>query len=84
MGSVPVGGIEYLSDLIEDSLPFRRVTALDGAQNAGVQVPIQNLGADLVERTLDGLDLADNVDAIFILLQHPLNPTDVPLYRFEP
>jgi hypothetical protein len=80
---ISIGGVKHFGDLVQNALAFRRVAALNGAEDTGIEMSIQDLCADFVERALDGLDLPDDVDAVFILFQHPLNSADVSFNGFE-
>jgi hypothetical protein len=42
-------------------------------------VPVQDVDGDLLERGLDGRDLGEDVDAVGVLVDHPLQAADLAL-----
>jgi len=68
-----------IHDLVEDAFSFLRIFAADGSGDTGVEVLLEDDGSDSVESGLDSLDLADDVDAVFVFLEHSLYAADVTL-----
>jgi hypothetical protein len=73
----PTGHLENLGDFLEDSLPVTRAAASNGGRDARIQVVFQDLRTDLVECSLDRLDLTDHVNAVLIFFNHPDDTTQV-------
>jgi hypothetical protein len=57
-------------DFLEDPFAFLAIVTLDGSDDAGIQVLLQDPGADLVKSRFHSLDLTDDIDAIGIFLHH--------------
>jgi hypothetical protein len=51
------------------------------ADHAGVCVPVEQSERDLVQRGLGGADLGEDVDAVAVVLDHSLDPSDL---TFDP
>src|SRR3990170_1282384 len=83
-GSGPGSGGVDLGDFAQDTPPLGRIVALDGGDEAGVQVVAEDSQADLLQSCLDGLELSDDVDAIGLVFDHSLDAPDVPLDAFQP
>jgi hypothetical protein len=82
VGLAAIGSVENFGNLCQHTLALGRVFTLDCAQDTGIKVAIKDLSADFVERALDGLDLPDDVDTIFVFFQHPLNAADMSFNGF--
>lgn len=51
---------------------------LTGTHDAMVGVIVQQPERDLVERRLHGRDLSQDIDAVALVLDHPLDPANLP------
>jgi hypothetical protein len=76
--------IEYISNLFQHSLSLIRIFTPYGSDQARVHVFLQDHRADFVQRTLNSLYLADNVNTIDFILDHSLNATDMTFNGFQP
>ena len=70
-------GLEHIQQFLQDPFALRGVVALNSLDQARIEVMVEDLRADLVEGRLDSLDLADDIDAVFTLLDHALDSTQV-------
>ena len=75
--------LEHFSDFLQHPLALFGIIPFDGSNDAGVQMIFQDLGADLVECRVDGLDLADDVNAICVVFHHADHTAQVTLNRFQ-
>src|SRR3990172_4548065 len=75
--------LEDLGNLFENALPLVRILAAYRADQAAVQVSLQQHRTNTVQCGLDGLDLADDVNTINIVIHHALNATQVSLSSFQ-
>src|SRR5882724_236568 len=66
---------ERAHQLTELLLPCLRL----GVHQAGADVILDQADGHLVQRRLDGRDLLQDVDAVAVLLDHPLDAADLPL-----
>ena len=64
---------------MQHTLALIRVLPPYSGRYAGVEVTVQNEGAHLLESSLDGEDLVDDIHAVCPFLDHPRDPPDVPL-----
>ena len=55
-----------------------------GADHARVRVAVEQAERDLVERGLRGADLGEDVDAVAVVVDHPLDPADLTLDPPQP
>jgi hypothetical protein len=55
-----------------------------GPDHTRVRVAVKQSEGDLVERGLDRRDLGEDIDAVTVLLDHPLDPADLALDAREP
>lgn len=67
---LPVRRFEDFQHFFEHPLAFGGVFALDGGDDAGFQMGVQDLGANFVESRLHSLNLADDVYAVGIFSDH--------------
>src|SRR6476646_1313501 len=61
-----------------------RVTGAHRIAYAVVDVAVQHPQPDLLERRRDGADLVEDVDAVALLLDHPLDPAHLALDPVQP
>src|SRR3990170_4907311 len=69
--------------------PYRRlirlrIITLDCGDDTGIQVVFQDLRADLVQRGIHRLNLADHIDTVRVLLHHADDPAQVSFNGFKP
>jgi hypothetical protein len=72
----PLNGSEQLLALLARDV---RVTGGEGLGDAVRDVVLEKLRRDPFERRLHGRDLREDVDAVAVLLDHPLDPPHLPL-----
>jgi hypothetical protein len=82
VGLAAVSSVKNFGNLCQHTLALSGVFTLDGAQDTGVEVTIEDLSTDFIKRALNGLDLPDDVNAVLIFFQHPLNAADVSFNGF--
>ena len=61
-----------------------RVAAGRRARDAVLQVLVEQVQADTLQRLADGCDLGEDVDAVGVLVDHPLQATDLALDAAQP
>ena len=54
-----------------------------GAHHTGVGVSVEQSEHDLVQGGLGGADLGEDVDAVAVVFDHPLDPADLPFDPLE-
>jgi len=74
---------EHIRDFLQYTFALGGVFPADGSRHAGIQVVFQYGRADLIERRLHRLDLADDVNTIGILFHHPDNTAMWPAAIFN-
>jgi len=75
--------VEDLEQFMDDALAFIGLLATQGSGDTAIQVIRKNDAVELFEGALDGLRLLEDVDAIGIFLNHPLDAAHMPLDAFE-
>jgi len=70
--------VDKLQNFIQFPLLFNFRTSHYGCSYAMLKVPLQNLFFHSGNGTFDGVNLVQNVDTIFTILDHPLDPSDLP------
>jgi hypothetical protein len=76
--------IKYIDNFLQDLFPGFFVFSPDSRDQAGMKMILQDVNADLIESGLDSVDLPDDIDAVGIILDHPLHTPDVTFDRFQP
>src|SRR4051794_12527115 len=61
-----------------------RITRAGGVHDTVRKVVLEQSHGDGVQRALGGGDLGEDVDAIRVLVDHPLKAADLPLYPAQP
>ena len=73
-----VGYVKDADDLLQHFLTLGYIIAVNGRCEACVHMVVQKHGADLVQRRLHRLNLADHIDAVRFFLRHAFDALDVP------
>src|SRR5829696_509687 len=76
-----VDGFEELTALLRCDV---RVARLEGARDAVVHVLVEDLERDALEGSRGGRDLGEDVDAVALVLDHPLDPAHLSLDPVQP
>jgi len=66
------------------TLALFRLLAANGSYDTAIQVIGKDDAVELFERALDSLGLLDDVNAVRIILNHPLDSAHMAFNRFEP
>jgi len=70
---------KYIRDFFEDAFALIRVVAPHGRNEARAEMLFEDRRADPIERSLDGLDLTDDIDTVGPFINHPFDAPDMPL-----
>ena len=71
--------MKSLSSCVELGLGLGLVGARDRVGDAVAHVAVEDVDRHLLERRLDGGDLGEDVDAVGVLVDHPLEAPDLAL-----
>lgn len=70
-------GVEQSKEFSDDTRPLVAVVSLDGMGDAGLEMVFQQDRSDTSDRTLNRLQLLDDIDAVRIVLNHAHHPPEV-------
>src|SRR5262245_23107641 len=73
-----------VEELLALRLGLGRVARGERTRDAVIDVVVEDLEGQALERGVDGGDLREDVDAVAILLEHPLDAAHLPLDAMEP
>lgn len=68
---------EDLGDFLQYAFTLRLIIALDSSNDTGIEMPLQDLRANFIQRRFDGLHLADHIDTISIFFDHANDATQM-------
>lgn len=75
--------LEHFRNFLHYALALLFVIALNCSDDAGIEMVFQNSRADLVQRGLHGLYLADHINAVRVLLHHADDAAQVAFHGFQ-
>ena len=76
--------VHRVEELLALRLGLGGVAGRERAGDAVVHVVVEDLEREALERRLDGRDLREDVDAVAVVLDHPLDPAHLALDAVEP
>ena len=77
-----VGSLKDITDLFENAFAFVGVFTTHGSDDAGFEVLVEQKGGGFAKGGLDGLDLADDIDAVRAFFQHALDTAQMTFRDF--
>src|SRR6187401_969984 len=80
----PSEAVHGFEELLALRLRFGCIARREGARDAVVHVVIEDLEGEALERRVHGSDLREHVDAIAVVLDHPLDAAHLALDPVEP
>jgi hypothetical protein len=76
-------GLKNLGDLIEHTLTFFPVFTADGRDHTRVHVFLKDDLIDFIQGSVYGMDLPDDINAIFTLIDHAADSGDMTFDGFQ-
>jgi hypothetical protein len=74
---------EHIRDFPEDTLTLIRIITSYSRDQARTKVLFKDRGTDPVQRSLDSLNLADDINTVRPIIYHPFDSSDMSLNVFQ-